>query len=86
MITQKIEELPNVVFTGACEHYTRNEITALLKEYGYHVQSAVNGKTQLLITNDPNSSSSKAQKARKLGIKIVTYQEFLEKKFPEFLI
>lgn len=78
--------LPNVVFTGKCELYNRKELTSMLEEYGYNVQSGVNKETNLLITSDPNSNSSKTKKAKDLGIKIVNYDEFLLKKFPEFLI
>lgn len=77
---------PNVVFTGKCELYGRKELTALIEDYGYNVQSSVNKETNLLITSDSNSGSSKTKKAIQLGVKIVSYDEFFLKKFPEFLI
>lgn len=46
-----------------------------LKEYGY-VVSEIKSTTKYLITDDPNSGSSKNQKADKLGIPKMTEAEF----------
>lgn len=74
------EELPlesiEVCMTGKGP-MGRKELTALLESKGYSVGSAVSKETQILLTDDPNSSSSKIQKARKQGTTIQTYQNFL---------
>lgn len=51
-----------------------------LKEYGF-VISEIKSNTAVLITDDPNSGSSKNQKADKLGIPKITEAEFRNKYF-----
>jgi len=68
----------NIVFTGACEQYTRKELEKILKDKGYNIQSGVNKTTNMLLTDDPDSNSSKTKKAKELGVKIVTYGEFFD--------
>jgi len=76
----------NVVFTGPCERFTRNEFKQLLDDNSYIIQSGVSRNTDLLITNDLFSDTSKAEKARSLGIKIILYEEFLYEYIPEYII
>lgn len=73
---QKNEEAPKIVFTGKCEKYNRKELTNILKDQGYDVQKNINKQTQVLLLADINSSSSKAKKARDMGITILTYDGF----------
>lgn len=54
----------------------RKELEKILKERGYEVIDFTS-ETQILICDDLNSSSSKMKKAKKNGIKIVTYEEIL---------
>ena len=44
----------------------------------YQVTGSVTGKTDYLINNDVNSSSSKNKKARELGIPVISEAEFLK--------
>ncbi len=76
----------NIVFTGPCELFTRREFEDLLDGNSIQMQKAITKKTDLLITNDINSSTTKAQKARKMGIRIIEYKEFLYEYIPEYLI
>jgi len=62
------------VLTGALAHYSREEATALIKERGGHVSSAVSKQTDfVLVGAEPGS---KYEKAKKLGIKILDEDEF----------
>ena len=76
----------NIVFTGPCEMYTRNEFKAILDENCFTVQSSVSRKTDLLITNDFDSGTGKIRKAQELNTPIMKYKEFLYEHMPEYLI
>jgi len=45
---------------------------------GWSEASSVSKNTQVLVVKDPSTTSSKATKARELGIKILSVEEFLE--------
>lgn len=62
------------VITGTLSR-PRAEIQKDIKNLGGSVGSAVSKNTDVLVTNDPESNSSKAKKARELGIKIWTELE-----------
>jgi len=74
------EEKPNIVFTGKCKynniHYNRTELTDILEDKNFNVQTGINKDTNILLVADINSSSSKTIKAHKLGIKIISYDDF----------
>ncbi|MBN2656938.1 MAG: NAD-dependent DNA ligase LigA [Spirochaetales bacterium] len=54
----------------------RKELAVRLEEMGYEFVSSVTGDTDILICEDPSSGSSKLQKAVKLGVRLVSYEEF----------
>jgi DNA ligase (NAD+) len=62
--------------TGALTGMTRNEVHELIESLGGRAASSVSAKTSLLLTDDPESGSGKAKKARELGIEIITPDEF----------
>lgn len=62
------------VLTGKMKH-PRSYYEELIQKAGGMVQSAVSGKTDYLVIADVNSTSSKAQKARKLGTKLISPEE-----------
>ncbi len=69
----------NFVITGSVEHFAnRNEIKNLIEQKGGKVTDSVTSKTNYLINNDVLSNSSKNKKAKELGIKIITENEFIE--------
>lgn len=76
----------NIVFTGGCELFTRQEFEFLLDKHEFNIQKSVSKKTDLLITNDINSETTKCRKAKELGIRIIKYKEFLMEYIPEYLI
>ena len=66
------------VVTGAVNHYkSRRELAADIEAAGGKVTGSVSKKTDYLINNDAASSSSKNVTAKKLGIPIITEEEFL---------
>ena len=68
------------VITGDVHHYkNRNELKAYIESQGGKVASAVSGATSFLINNDINSTSGKNQKARQLGIPILSEDDFIAK-------
>jgi DNA ligase (NAD+) len=64
--------------TGKLENYTRESIIEAIENRGGKVASSVSAKTDYLITNTPDSNSSKNKKAKELGIKVITEKEFSE--------
>ena len=61
------------VITGSLEHYAnRKDLKAEIEAEGGKVAGSVSAKTDYLITNDPNSGSSKNKTARELGVAIIT--------------
>ncbi|MBQ6389955.1 MAG: NAD-dependent DNA ligase LigA [Mogibacterium sp.] len=64
------------VITGSLEHYAnRKDLKAEIESQGGKVAGSVSAKTNYLITNDPNSGSSKNRTARELGVAIITEDE-----------
>jgi DNA ligase (NAD+) len=56
----------------------RKELQAKIESLGAKCASSVSTKTDYLINNDINSSSSKNKKAKELGIPIITEEEFIK--------
>lgn len=68
----------NFVITGKLLHFkNRDELVKKIEEYGGKVVSSVSKNTTYLINNDVNSNSSKNKKAKELGVKIITEEQFL---------
>ena len=69
----------NFVITGSVQHFAnRGEVKEEIERRGGKVTGSVTSKTNYLINNDVNSTSSKNRKARELGIPIISEEEFLE--------
>ena len=68
------------VVTGDVHHYkNRNELKAYIESQGGKVTGSVSKSTNYLINNDINSTSGKNQKARQLGIDIISEEDFINK-------
>ena len=68
----------NFVITGSVEHFAnRAEVKEEIEKRGGKVTGSVTSKTNYLINNDVNSTSSKNRKARDLGVPIISEEEFL---------
>lgn len=67
------------VVTGSVAKFkNRKELSNKIEELGGKVSGSVSSKTDYLINNDKESSSSKNKKAKELGVKIITEDEFIE--------
>ena len=66
------------VITGSLNRFSnRDELKKIIESHGGKVAGSVSAKTSFLINNDTQSSSSKNQKAKSLGVKIISEDEFL---------
>lgn len=66
------------VITGSLTHYeNRNELKAVIETKGGKVTGSVTSKTACLINNDTASNSSKNKKAKELGIRILSEEDFM---------
>lgn len=64
------------VITGNLEHYkSRTELKKEIEAQGGKVGSSVSKNTSYLVTNNPNSGSSKNKSAAELGVEIITEDE-----------
>ena len=68
----------HVCVTGKLEHFSREQIEEFLKQNGAIADSGVTSKTDILVTNDQTSGSSKLKNAAKFGTKIITEKELVE--------
>lgn len=67
-----------VVITGKLSlHKNRDELVKRITEHGGKVTGSVSKNTNILINNDVNSTSSKNVSAQRLGIPIMTEEEFV---------
>jgi DNA ligase (NAD+) len=77
--SEQIFENINFVITGSVEQFkNRDEIKEAIEDRGGKVTSSVTSKTNYLINNDNMSNSSKNKKAKELGIRIITEDEFIQ--------
>lgn len=67
------------VITGSVEHFeNRNGLKDFIESLGGKTTGTVTGKTDYLINNDSTSASSKNKTAAKLGVPVITEDEFLK--------
>ncbi|MBD5522568.1 MAG: NAD-dependent DNA ligase LigA [Lachnospiraceae bacterium] len=83
VVTENVDESEQTlsglsfVITGSLNNYTnRNELKEIIESKGGKVTGSVTGKTTCLINNDTTSNSSKNKKAKELGIRIISEDEF----------
>ena len=67
----------SVVISGVFSHHSRDEYKLIIEQNGGKNVGSISGKTSFILAGD-NMGPSKLQKAEKLGIRIVTEDEFLE--------
>lgn len=73
---QKSESRGLVCMTGKGP-LSRKEIISIIEEKGWEFSSSITKSVEILLCEDPEGSSSKLVKARKLGVKLLSYSEFL---------
>lgn len=67
------------VITGSLKHFeNRDAFKEKIESLGGKVSGSISKKVTALINNDVNSTSSKNTKAKSLGVKIMSEDEFLE--------
>ena len=67
----------SVVISGVFQHHSRDEYKLLIEQNGGKNVGSISSKTSFILAGD-NMGPSKLQKAEKLGIRIVSEDEFLE--------
>lgn len=70
------KEIIKVAVTGALETMKRSAFEKYIESYGYELSSAIKS-CRYLITNTPDSGSSKNKDAKKYGVEIITERDFL---------
>ncbi len=69
------------VITGSLVSFpNRDALKKVIEDRGGKVSGSVSAKTDYLINNDINSNSSKNKNAKKLGVPIITEEDFLSMK------
>ncbi len=66
------------VITGTLVQKSRSELKEYIESKGAKVSGSVSSKTNYLINNDNMSNSSKNKKAKDLGVKIITEDQFYQ--------
>ena len=67
------------VITGDVHHFkNRDAFKAYVEAEGGKVAGSVSGKTNYLVNNDVESTSSKNKKAKSLGVPIISEDTFIE--------
>lgn len=66
-----------IVISGTFTHHSRDEYKALIEQHGGINTGSVSGKTTYVLAGE-NMGPAKLEKARKLGVRILSEEEFLE--------
>ncbi len=67
----------SIVISGVFTHHSRDEYKAIIEQHGGKNVGSISGKTSFILAGD-NMGPSKLEKAQKLGVRIVSEEEFLE--------
>ncbi len=65
------------VVSGVFQHFSRDEIKAAIEQHGGNPVGSVSGNTNYLVAGE-NMGPAKRAKAEKLGVQIISEEEFLE--------
>ena len=68
----------SICFTGKLYNFTRNQARAMAINAGMVIYETVLTDLDYLVMADPNSTSSKACRARKYGVKLISEDDFLK--------
>jgi DNA ligase (NAD+) len=66
----------SIVISGVFAHHSRDEYKAIIEQNGGKNVGSISSKTSFILAGE-NMGPSKLQKAEKLGIRIVSEEEFL---------
>ena len=67
----------SIVISGVFAHHSRDEYKLLIEQHGGKNVGSISAKTSFILAGE-NMGPSKLEKANKLGIRIVSEDEFLE--------
>ena len=67
----------SIVISGVFAHHSRDEYKLIIEQNGGKNVGSISGKTSFILAGD-NMGPSKLEKANKLGIRIVSEDEFLD--------
>ena len=67
----------SIVISGVFAHHSRDEYKAIIEQNGGKNVGSISNKTSFILAGE-NMGPSKLQKAEKLGIRIMSEDEFLE--------
>ena len=62
--------------TGKLKNYSRDSLKVDIESYGGRMVNSVTSATDYLITNTPDSGTQKNRDAQKLGVKIITEEQY----------
>lgn len=65
-----------IVFTGKADDFTREEFKELVRRYGGNPSDSVSKKTDIVVAGE--NAGSKLDKAKKLGVVVMSPSEFME--------
>ena len=68
----------SICVTGSLKFGSRNKFLEFALEHGYESKAGVSKGLTYLVNNDINSNSSKNRKAKELGIKILSEDDFMK--------
>lgn len=74
----KMQSGLKICVTGKLENFTRKSVNEYIMNHGCTPVDSVNSSTNILVTNDPNSGSSKNKNAIKRGVKIISEKDMME--------
>jgi DNA ligase (NAD+) len=66
----------SIVISGVFAHHSRDEYKRIIEQHGGKNVGSISGKTSFILAGD-NMGPSKLEKAEKLGVRIVSEDEFL---------
>ena len=66
------------VVTGDLNNYTRDEFKEFVESQGGKVTGSVSKKTNYVVTNFPDSKTTKLTKAAELGVPVISEKEFMD--------
>ena len=67
----------SIVISGVFAHHSRDEYKALIEQHGGKNVGSISKKTSFILAGE-NMGPAKLEKAQKLGVRIVSEQEFLQ--------
>ena len=67
----------SIVISGVFQHHSREEYKQLIEQHGGKNVGSISGKTSFILAGD-NMGPSKLEKAQKLGVRIVSEDDFLQ--------